>query len=65
VIYLIFNEGYAPGAGAAVVRTELLEEALRLGRILAELLPDEPEVRFFPNSEVALPHPLALRSGSA
>lgn len=44
VIYLIFNEGYAPSAGAAVVRAELLEEALRLGRVLAELLADEPEV---------------------
>jgi len=43
-IYLIFNEGYAPSAGDAVVRVELVEEALRLGRILAALLPDQPEV---------------------
>lgn len=43
-IYLIFNEGYAPTAGDTIVRTELLEEALRLGRILAGLLPREPEV---------------------
>jgi RNA polymerase sigma-70 factor, ECF subfamily len=44
VIYLIFNEGYSPTAGEALIRPELLEEALRLGRILAELLPSEAEV---------------------
>jgi RNA polymerase sigma factor (sigma-70 family) len=44
VIYLIFNEGYVATAGAAWVRPELCEEALRLGRILAGLLPQEPEV---------------------
>jgi RNA polymerase sigma factor (sigma-70 family) len=44
VIYLIFNEGYSPTEGDELVRIELLEEALRLGRILAELLPQEPEV---------------------
>jgi RNA polymerase sigma factor (sigma-70 family) len=44
VIYLIFNEGYAPTAGDAWVRPGLCEEALRLGRILAELVPHEPEV---------------------
>jgi RNA polymerase sigma factor (sigma-70 family) len=44
VIYLIFNEGYSPTGGAAWVRVELLEEALRLGRILAGLMPEEPEV---------------------
>ncbi len=44
VVYLIFNEGYSPSSGDAVVRIELLEEAMRLGRILAELLPTEPEV---------------------
>ena len=43
-IYLIFNEGYSPAAGDAWVRVELLEEALRLGRILTGLLPAEPEV---------------------
>jgi RNA polymerase sigma factor (sigma-70 family) len=43
-IYLIFNEGYSPAAGDTWVRTELLEEALRLGRILAGLMPEEPEV---------------------
>jgi RNA polymerase sigma-70 factor (ECF subfamily) len=44
VIYLVFNEGYAASAGDTWMRPELMEEALRLGRILAELLPDEPEV---------------------
>ena len=44
VIYLIFNEGYAATAGDDWIRPELIEEALRLGRILAELLPKEPEV---------------------
>ncbi len=43
-IYLIFNEGYAASAGDEFVRPELIEEALRLGRMLAALLPDEPEV---------------------
>ena len=44
VIYLIFNEGYAATAGAEWMRPTLCEEALRLGRILAELVPAEPEV---------------------
>ena len=44
VVYLIFNEGYSPTAGEELVRPELMEEALRLGRILAELLPGEAEV---------------------
>jgi RNA polymerase sigma factor (sigma-70 family) len=44
VIYLIFNEGYAASSGESIIRPELMEEALRLGRILAELLPDEAEV---------------------
>jgi RNA polymerase sigma-70 factor (ECF subfamily) len=43
-IYLIFNEGYAASAGDDWMRPELIEEALRLGRILAELLPSEAEV---------------------
>jgi RNA polymerase sigma-70 factor, ECF subfamily len=43
-IYLIFNEGYAASAGDDWTRPELIEEALRLGRILAGLLPSEPEV---------------------
>ncbi len=44
VIYLIFNEGYSATAGAEWVRPALCEEALRLGRILAELTPQEAEV---------------------
>ena len=44
VLYLIFNEGYAATAGDDWVRPALCEEALRLGRILAELAPNEPEV---------------------
>lgn len=44
VIYLIFNEGYAASAGSDWLRPKLCEEALRLGRILAELVPKEPEV---------------------
>ena len=44
VIYLIFNEGYAATAGDDWMRPELCEDALRLGRVLAGLAPDEPEV---------------------
>ena len=44
VIYLVFNEGYSATAGEDWMRPALCEEALRLGRILAELVPKEPEV---------------------
>ena len=44
VVYLIFNEGYSATSGDHWVRPELCDEALRLGRILAELAPQEPEV---------------------
>ena len=44
VIYLVFNEGYSATAGEDWVRPALCEDALRLGRILAELAPNEPEV---------------------
>ena len=44
VVYLVFNEGYTATAGDDWVRPALCEEALRLGRILAELMPQEPEV---------------------
>ncbi len=43
VIYLIFNEGYAASAGQRLLRNDLCTEAIRLGRMLCELLPDEPE----------------------
>jgi len=44
VVYLIFNEGYTASAGDRLVREDLCTEAIRLGRLLAELMPDEPEV---------------------
>jgi RNA polymerase sigma-70 factor, ECF subfamily len=44
VIYLIFNEGYAATRGDDWIRTELCEDALRLGRVVAELVPEEAEV---------------------
>src|ERR1700682_6437859 len=44
VVYLVFNEGYSATAGADWMRPELCEDALRLGRILAESVPEEPEV---------------------
>jgi RNA polymerase sigma-70 factor, ECF subfamily len=44
VVYLIFNEGYTASAGERLVREELCSEAIRLGRLLAELMPDEGEV---------------------
>jgi RNA polymerase sigma-70 factor (ECF subfamily) len=44
VIYLIFNEGYTASSGERLVRDDLCAEAIRLGRLLAELMPDEPEV---------------------
>ncbi|HEY2508212.1 MAG TPA: sigma-70 family RNA polymerase sigma factor [Streptosporangiaceae bacterium] len=44
VVYLIFNEGYAASSGDGLLRTGLCDEAIRLGRLLAELMPDEPEV---------------------
>jgi RNA polymerase sigma-70 factor (ECF subfamily) len=43
-VYLIFNEGYVAGAGSDLVRFALTAEAVRLGRLLAELMPDEPTV---------------------
>ena len=44
VVYLIFNEGYTASAGDSLVREDLCREAIRLGRLLAELMPEEPEV---------------------
>jgi RNA polymerase sigma-70 factor, ECF subfamily len=43
VVYLIFNEGYTASSGAALVRDDLCAEAIRLGRLLVELMPDEAE----------------------
>ena len=44
VVYLIFNEGYGATSGDSLVRRELSTEAIRLGRVLLALMPDEPEV---------------------
>ncbi len=44
VVYLIFNEGYTASSGEALARADLCAEAIRLGRLLAGLMPDEPEV---------------------
>jgi RNA polymerase sigma-70 factor (ECF subfamily) len=44
VVYLVFNEGHTATSGDRLVREELCGEAIRLGRLLAELMPDEPEV---------------------
>jgi RNA polymerase sigma factor (sigma-70 family) len=60
VIYLVFNEGYAATAGDGWMRPALCEEALRLGRILAELAPAEPEV----HGLVALMEIQASRTGA-
>ena len=43
VVYLVFNEGYSASSGAALVRADLCVEAIRLGRLLVALMPDEPE----------------------
>jgi RNA polymerase sigma-70 factor (ECF subfamily) len=44
VVYLVFNEGYSASGGERLVREDLCAEAIRLGRLLVELMPDEPEV---------------------
>jgi RNA polymerase sigma-70 factor (ECF subfamily) len=44
VLYLIYNEGHTASSGASLVRTDLCAEAVRLARLLAQLMPDEPEV---------------------
>ncbi len=44
VIYLVFNEGHTATEGDGLLRTDLCDEAIRLARVLAELMPDEPEV---------------------
>ena len=60
VVYLVFNEGYSATAGDDWMRPALCEDALRLGRILAELVPEEPEV----HGLVALMEIQASRSGA-
>lgn len=60
VVYLVFNEGYSATAGDDWMRPALCEDALRLGRILAELVPKEPEV----HGLVALMEIQASRSGA-
>jgi RNA polymerase sigma-70 factor (ECF subfamily) len=45
VVYLIFNEGYSASSGEALVRDDLCAEAIRLGRLLVSLMPDEPEAQ--------------------
>jgi len=60
VLYLVFNEGYSATAGEDWMRPALCEDALRLGRILAELVPKEPEV----HGLVALMEIQASRSGA-
>jgi RNA polymerase sigma factor (sigma-70 family) len=60
VIYLIFNEGYTATSGGDWMRPALADEALRLGRIVAELVPDEPEV----HGLVALMELQASRAGA-
>ena len=60
VLYLVFNEGYSATAGDDWMRPALCEEALRLGRILAELAPNEPEV----HGLVALMEIQASRAGA-
>jgi RNA polymerase sigma-70 factor (ECF subfamily) len=60
VIYLVFNEGYSATAGDDWMRPALCEEALRLGRILAELVPKQPEV----HGLVALMEIQASRAGA-
>jgi RNA polymerase sigma-70 factor (ECF subfamily) len=44
VLYLVFTEGHLPGSGGTGIRDDLCAEAIRLGRLLRELMPDEPEV---------------------
>ncbi|MGH9243723.1 MAG: RNA polymerase sigma factor [Acidimicrobiales bacterium] len=43
VLYLVFNEGYSATAGADLIRRELCAESIRMGRVLVDLMPDEPE----------------------
>lgn len=60
VVYLIFNEGYASNGGDVALRPSLTEEAIRLGRVLVDMCPDEPEVQGL----LALMELSASRSGA-
>ncbi len=64
VLYLVFNEGYAATAGEAWTRPDLCAEALRLGRVLAELTPAEPEVHGLVALMEVQASRLGARSGS-
>ena len=59
VVYLVFNEGHTASAGDELVRADLCAEAIRLGRLLAELMPDEPEVLGPARADAARPTPAA------
>ena len=71
VVYLIFNEGYAATGGERLVRAELCDEAIRLGRLLAVLMPDEPEalgllaLLLFHDSRRGAPHRRRRRARAA
>ena len=53
VVYLIFNEGYAASAGEQLIRIDLCAEAIRLGRLLAQLMPDDPELAWTARPDAA------------
>ncbi|MGI5284143.1 RNA polymerase sigma factor [Nonomuraea polychroma] len=65
VIYLIFNEGYAASSGERLVREELCAEAIRLGRLLASLMPGEPEVMGLLALMLLIESRRAARTGAA
>ena len=64
VIYLIFNEGYTASSGDDLVRPDLCAEAIRLGRLLLELMPDEPEVAGLLALMILIESRRAARTGS-
>jgi RNA polymerase sigma-70 factor, ECF subfamily len=64
VIYLIFNEGYTASSGDRLIRSDLCAEAIRLARLLAELMPDEPEVMGLLAMVLLIQSRSAARTGS-